>query len=143
MSVSAVSNTSSTQASSTDSSSLIPQKTLNQDDFLKLLVAQMSAQDPMNPMSNADFMGQMAQFSTLEQTRSMESQVSELRDQQAITQATSMIGRDVSLTTSTGTVKGTISAVNMVDGTPKIVVNGNAYDLSKVLTISPATVQAN
>ena len=45
--------------------------TLGKDDFLKLFVAQLQHQDPMNPMQDSDFMGQMASFSTLEQVSNM------------------------------------------------------------------------
>lgn len=41
--------------------------TLGKDDFMKLLVAQLQAQDPTNPMDAQDFSAQMAQFSTVEQ----------------------------------------------------------------------------
>ncbi len=44
-----------------------PKSTWDQDMFLKVLVAQMSNQDPMNPQSDTEFIGQMAQFSSLEQ----------------------------------------------------------------------------
>src|SRR3954467_10904759 len=40
---------------------------MGKDQFLKLFVAQLQHQDPMNPMQDGEFMGQMAQFSTLEQ----------------------------------------------------------------------------
>jgi flagellar basal-body rod modification protein FlgD len=39
---------------------------LGQEDFLKLMTAQLKNQDPMAPMNNAEFMGQMAQFSTVQ-----------------------------------------------------------------------------
>ncbi len=44
-----------------------PKTSWDQDMFLKVLVAQMSNQDPMNPQSDTEFIGQMAQFSSLEQ----------------------------------------------------------------------------
>ena len=44
---------------------------LGKDDFLKLFVAQLSHQDPMNPMNDQDMMGQMASFSQLEQITNM------------------------------------------------------------------------
>lgn len=46
------------------SSSSVPQDTLDQDDFLKLLTAQLQAQDPLNPVSNADLVAQMATITT-------------------------------------------------------------------------------
>ncbi|MBN2645750.1 MAG: hypothetical protein JXR59_09790 [Desulfuromonadaceae bacterium] len=61
MSVSSV--TSSTLSSYTTSTG----STLNQGDFLTLLVAQLENQDPLEPQSNTEFIAQMAQFSSLEQ----------------------------------------------------------------------------
>ncbi len=133
-SVSSISSTS----SSTAAESVLPAKTLNQEDFFKLLITQMTSQDPMKPLSNAEFMGQMAQFSSLEQTRSMEATITSMRNDQQMLQANSLIGRDVNLNLNTGIIQGTVTSVQVENGTPKIVVNGSAYDLSTVLTISPA-----
>src|SRR5690606_13008560 len=77
--------------------SALPPKTLSQEDFFQLLIAQMTAQDPMNPLSNAEFMGQMAQFSTLEQTRTLEANISAMRTEQQMVQANTLIGRNVRL----------------------------------------------
>jgi flagellar basal-body rod modification protein FlgD len=122
----------------TSAESVLPPKTLNQEDFFKLLITQLTSQDPMKPLSNAEFMGQMAQFSSLEQTRSMDATITGMRSEQQMLQANSLIGRDVNLQLETGITQGTVTGVQMTGGTPQIVVNGLAYDLDQVLTISPS-----
>ncbi len=82
-------------------------KSLGKDDFLALLVAKLSNQDPMNPTSDEDFVAQLAQFSSLEQLSNMNENL--LQDIQwnymlsqtiSNTMATSLIGREVRADTS-------------------------------------------
>jgi flagellar basal-body rod modification protein FlgD len=116
-----------------------PSSTLTQNDFLKLLVAQMSAQDPLNPVSNTDFAAQMAQFSALQTSQATQSDMSLLQASQQVQQANGLIGRSVTLLAQDGTKpSGFVSGVQMVSGVPKIVVNGVLYDMSQVLSISAA-----
>jgi flagellar basal-body rod modification protein FlgD len=113
--------------------------TLTQNDFLKLLVAQMSAQDPLNPQSNSDFAAQMAQFSALQTSQATQSDISGLQASGLVQQANGLIGRSVKLLSADGTVpSGVVTGVQMVSGVPKIVVNGTLYDMSNVLSISAA-----
>ena len=117
--------------------SALPEQTLNQQDFLKLLVAQMSAQDPMNPVSNTDFAAQMAQFSTLQTTQSMQTNLAGLESSQAVIQANSLLGRTVQVQSAQGvTDSGMVSAVEIKAGTPSIIVNGQSYGLSALLSVS-------
>ena len=62
-----VTSVSSTTDLSTYTSSATGGTTLNQEDFLTILVAQLENQDPLDPQDSAEFIAQMAQFSTLEQ----------------------------------------------------------------------------
>jgi flagellar basal-body rod modification protein FlgD len=107
--------------------------TLNQADFLKLLVTQMTSQDPLNPQSDTAFAAQLAQFSALQQSQTMTTDMQTL-------QANSLIGRTVNVTSSTDTTQtstGVVSGVQMASGVPDVVVNGQLYDLSQVNAITP------
>jgi flagellar basal-body rod modification protein FlgD len=117
----------------------IPVRTLNQNDFLKLVVAQMTSQDPLNPQKDSDFVAQLTQFTTLEQTKTMQSDISELRAQQEFLQADATLGRVVSLENSNGVVTtGVVSSIQVEAGTPKLVVNGQAHDMTELVSIQPA-----
>ena len=66
-------------------------KAMGKDDFLKLLIAQLSAQDPLDPMGAQDFSAQLAQFSGLEQMTNVNVNLEKLQQQQAESQNTSVI----------------------------------------------------
>jgi flagellar basal-body rod modification protein FlgD len=125
-------------SSSATTETPLPMQTLGQNDFLKLLVTQLTSQDPLNPQKDTEFIAQMAQFSALEQSKAMQSDIAQLRTEQEFLQANSLLGRAVELQTGQDTsTTGTVSAVTVEAGTPKLVVNGQAYDLSQLLTIRP------
>jgi len=93
---------------------------LGKDQFLKLFVAQLQHQDPMNPMQDSDFMGQMASFSTLEQ-------VSNLASENAKTNAIGLLGRTVTYKGKDGADQtGAVEKVSTVDGKPSLTVGGTA-----------------
>lgn len=110
MDVQQISNIQNSTTSKTNSS-------LGKDEFLKLLVTQLQYQDPMNPMEDTEFIAQMAQFSSLEQMQNLNTSFS-------MSQALSLVGKDVvvSLTDSgTGTAQyaqGVVDGVYNSGGTP-------------------------
>ena len=75
MPISSTSSSSLSSAAIAADTSRVPIQTLGQNDFLKLLVTQMTSQDPLNPQKDTDFIAQMAQFSSLEQSKTMASDV--------------------------------------------------------------------
>jgi flagellar basal-body rod modification protein FlgD len=128
----------------TQTQAQLPQQTLGQADFLKLLVAQLSAQDPMNPVSNTDFAAQMAQFSTLQTTQTMQTNMAAVQSGLTGLAANSLLGKTVNLQPTNGLpVTGVVSSVQYQSGTPSIVVNGQAYNLSQVTSVSQTQTPSN
>jgi len=85
---------------------------VSQDDFIRLFLAQLTFQDPLEPINNEQFLAQMAQFASLEQTRVMNETLEQQTFIQSSDQALSMIGRSVEVATQDGGVTGTISAIS-------------------------------
>lgn len=117
-------------------------KTLGQDDFLKLLTMQMQNQDPMNPQTNTDFVAQMAQFTTLEQSRSMTSSLQSIQARQDVQTAVQLLGKPVQL------ADGTMGIVEKVTldktGAPSLQVGSKNYGFDKVVAYEqPMNLLAN
>src|SRR3954453_18280726 len=68
---------------------------MGKDDFLKLFVAQLQHQDPMNPMQDGEFMGQMASFSTLEQITNVSKANDTIASNLGMSQSLSLLGKYV------------------------------------------------
>jgi len=108
-----------------------PQQELGRDDFLRLLIAQLSNQDPTNPMQDRDFIAQMAQFSSLEQMTNMASDFSRLASMLAGSEASGSLGRSVEIADGGRTVQGVVRAVTR--GTePQVLVNGAYFAWDQV-----------
>ncbi len=82
-----------------------PQSDLGQQDFLSLMITQFKNQDPFEPMDNGEFLGQLAQFSTVNGIESLNESFASLsgsmQDNQAL-QAASLVGHKVLAVTDTG-----------------------------------------
>ena len=131
MSISATSGTTGTTGN-TSTTTVTKTTDLGKDDFLKLLVAQLQSQDPLNPMEDKEFISQMAQFTSLEQMKNVSNAVQ-------ITQATSYIGKQVTWDDETGEQQTSIAkSVRIVSGEPKIVVGDQNIALAKVTSVTDA-----
>lgn len=95
---------------------------LNQEDFLRILLTQLTYQDPMKPMDNQEFMAQMAQFTALEQTQQLNAKISTLISNQAALQSVGLIGRTVEITSSGGAITGTVVSLSLSGDSPSLTV---------------------
>jgi flagellar basal-body rod modification protein FlgD len=119
--------------STTGDLSLLPPKPkaeqglLGKDDFLKILVGQLKNQDPMDPKGDTEFIGQMTQFSQLEQQTNTAASTNDIAAQLAHTSALGLIGRTVSYVDAEGdTQTGKVEQVDTVDGKASLTVNGTS-----------------
>ena len=99
---------------------------MNQEDFLKILLTQLTYQDPMKPMNNQEFMAQMAQFTSLEQTQQLNDKISTLISNQAALQSVGLIGRTVDISSTSGALTGTVVSLSLSGESPLITVRTSA-----------------
>lgn len=114
---------------------------LGMEDFLKILLTQLTYQDPLKPMDNQQFMAQMAQFTSLEQTQQLNNKIATLIGNQAALQSVGLIGKTVDITTSNGAVTGTVSALSLSGDSPLLTVrtaagaNLSGISLSQLVSV--------
>jgi flagellar basal-body rod modification protein FlgD len=91
---------------------ILTEKTVTQDDFLKLLITQLQNQDPLHPMENQEFAAQLATFNSLGQLISMNEKLGSLQNAQSLAgqfNAASLIGKEITTNGNT---------VSLQNGTP-------------------------
>src|SRR6185369_5588241 len=91
--------------------------------LLRIILTQLTSQDPLKPLDNFQFVSQLAQFSQLQQSQTLNDQIGNLLSAQAATQATSLLGRTVDFSNTAGaTLTGTVKAVSFATGGPQVTV---------------------
>ncbi|MEO8746698.1 MAG: flagellar hook capping FlgD N-terminal domain-containing protein [Rhodanobacter sp.] len=123
------------------------QKTINQSDFLQLLMQQMKNQDPTQPMDSSQMVTQLAQISQVSATQSLQTSFDSLSaalQGNQMLQASSMVGRNVTVPSGAGQLgaAGLDGAVNVPDGGAQVLVNitDSAGNVVRTLGMgSPAT----
>ena len=106
----AANNTQSTQSVSSYQAISDATQDLGKDAFLKLLIAELSNQDPLNPMEDREFISQMATFSSLEQMQNMNKTLESMADANKFS-AVSYIGKAVSFVQGEGEEAKQVAAI--------------------------------
>jgi len=107
---------------------------LGLQDFLNVLMTQLTYQDPLKPMDNETFMAQLAQFTSLGQSQQINENVAALLSTQASLQSVGLLGRTVTISTGTGNVQGTVTALSLTGDTPTMTVTESASGGGQALT---------
>lgn len=114
-----------------------PAGSLGSDAFLKLLVAQLKYQDPLNPADGAEFLAQTAQFTMVEKLTTMVKQGEEVALSQQETQAAQLVGKQVTYVSATGVKsEGTVESASFADDGQTLVIDGKPIKLSAVTGVN-------
>jgi flagellar basal-body rod modification protein FlgD len=113
---------------------------MGKEEFLKILITQLSHQDPTQPMQDKEFISQMAQFSSLEQMTNVSAEISKVAALLTKGQAVSLLGRMVEVVAGSQVVEGRVDEVSGGDY-PQILVNGLFYDASQVQRVRRADTE--
>src|SRR3954453_1737550 len=116
-----------TTAASTAKPATNPTPAIDKDTFLKLLVAQLQHQDPMQPSDSSQWTAQMAQFSTVEQLTNLAKNSSQAAKAASVNQAVSLIGRTVTYDDAEGfPTTGKVQSVDLGGDAPTLTIDGTA-----------------
>lgn len=128
--------------SSAEQSSAAVQTSLGQEEFLKILLAQLQYQDPLKPLDNQQFLAQLAQFSSLAQTSQLNDRVDTLLTIQAATQSIGLIGKTVEVQSLTGDVPsvGTVTSLAFSDGQPNLTVRKENGEIITAIKLSQVSI---
>lgn len=113
-------------------------KELDKDDFLKLLIYQLRYQNPLEPMDDKEFIAQLAQFNSLEQMQNLNSSFEKMLEFQQITQASSLIGKEIKALDSQTKeeITGIVQSVKWLDDEVMLIVGEEEISLAQVREIS-------
>lgn len=109
---------------------------INQDQFLQLLVAQLQNQDPLNPVTDQEFISQLATLNTVQSLTSLNSNFAEMLKLQQLTQGSELIGKTITYTPADGpTTTGKVDSLTTVDGKFVLSVGADRVGLDQVQTV--------
>lgn len=119
---------------------------LGRDAFLNILVTQLRNQDPLEPLSDTDFIAQMAQFTSVEQLMDMSTELALLR--QNIGSASSLIGKTIEWSEteedgSTVTASGVVDSIISKDGILYAAIGATQVVLDDVTSISETSSETD
>ncbi len=109
------------------------EQVLGRDAFLKLLVAQLKCQDPLNPVDNQQFIAQLAQLQSLEELRYLGEAVSLMSNMMLAGQAGGLLGRTVRAVTPRGEVCGKVESVRLEGGRILLATDSGEVELQDVV----------
>jgi flagellar basal-body rod modification protein FlgD len=109
-------------SSTSDVNNRIDSLGLDMQSLLQIILTQLTYQDPLKPVDNFEFVSQLAQFTSLEQSRQMTDKIDNLLSVQSATQTLGLLGRNVDVQTDTALLSGVVKSVSFKDSQPQLTI---------------------
>ncbi|MGF6415807.1 flagellar hook assembly protein FlgD [Paraburkholderia sp. MM5482-R1] len=109
-------------SSSSDVGNRIDSIGLDMQSLLQIILTQLTYQDPLKPVDNFEFVSQLAQFTSLEQTRQITDKIDDLLSVQSATQTLGLLGHNVDVQTDTALLSGIVKSVSFKDSQPQLTI---------------------
>lgn len=108
------------------------------NDFLNLLLSQLTNQNPLEPMDNATMVTQMAQFEMVEKMGRLNEKIDVMTFYQNSMNAVNFMDKEVKIIDpdSQTVVTGKVEGIKYYMGVPYVVVNGGTYDVANIVEVN-------
>lgn len=107
---------------------------LTVEDLMRVLLTELTYQDPLKPVDNKEFMAQIAQFTALDATQQLNTNIEQMLSLQSMNQSVGLLGKTVAVTTNGVSVKGKVSAITMSSGQPQLSITTGTDGSGQTLT---------
>ncbi len=105
---------------------------INQQDFLQILLTQLQFQDPLKPVDNEQFVAQLAQFSALEVSTEQSQKIDSLLTIEGADQAVALMGKTVEAGADQANAVGTVTAISFSTGEPLLTITTSSSSVTNV-----------
>ncbi len=136
MQVNNVSNASQVTANSAVKPAPVNANKMDSDQFMQILMAQLTHQNPLEPMDNAEMMSQFSQLNSLQELREIHTGMDKLSASNQVIYLASLIGKTVKVNRTDGkTIEGVVEGVVTEKDNPQLRIGNEEYPLEDVIEI--------
>ncbi len=140
MQVNNVSNASQVTANSLNQPAQTTTNKMDSDQFMQILLAQMTHQNPLEPMDNAEMMSQFSQLNSLQELRQIHTSMDKVSAFNQVMYLASLIGKNVKVNRTDGKVlEGVVSEVFTEKDNPQLLVGNEKVSLDDVIEVKGET----
>ena len=115
---------------------------LSFESLLKIILTQLTYQDPLKPVDNFEFVSQLAQFSQIQLGQTTNDKLGTLVTAQGTAQAASLLGRTIDIPSGSTVISGKVTAISFANGDPQLTITtGNQQTISGLSLASVSQIR--